>query len=123
MNRFKIVFACLIGLGIVLLSYNLLKPIDVTEENSIHIQSIVTKVDKGGLGDYIVELEDKSGMYFISKADVQNINIERLAKAVDGRRVSVFYLKPKALSLFGPMINRRQITKLEVGENVVFSII
>jgi len=75
------------------------------------------------LGDYIVELEDKSGMYFISKADAQNINIERLAKAVDGRRVSVFYLKPKALSLFAPMINRRQITKLEVGENVVFSII
>lgn len=95
MNRFKIVFACLIGLGIVLLSYNLLKPIDVTEENSIHIQSIVTKVDKGGLGDYIVELEDKSGMYFISKADVQNINIERLAKAVDGRRVSVFILNQR----------------------------
>lgn len=123
MNRFKIVFACLIGLGIVVLSYNLLKPIDVSGENSIHIRSIVTKVDKGGLGDYIVELEYKSGMYFISKADVQNINIERLAKAVDGRRVSVFYLKPKALSLFGPMINKRQITKLEVGENVVFSII
>lgn len=123
MDRLKIVFAGLIGLSVVTLFYYLLKPIAVTKENSIEVQSVVWKVNKGGLGDYIVELQGRSGMYFINKADAQSLNIDSLSKTLTGQRVSVSYLKPKTLSNFGPMISKRQITKLSIDDKVVFSAI
>ncbi|QNL51031.1 hypothetical protein H8S90_05420 [Olivibacter sp. SDN3] len=121
MNRFKSIFAGLVGLSVVMLFYYLLKPIEITKENSIEVQSVVWKVNEGGLGDYIVELQGRSGMYFISKIHSQHLNIDSLSKTLTGQQVSVSYLKPKALTNFGPMIGKKQITKLMVDNMVVFS--
>ncbi|WP_134088684.1 hypothetical protein [Olivibacter sp. XZL3] len=123
MNRFLMLAALLLGWGIVAVFYFLLKPVEVAEGNATQIQSVVTNVDKGGLGDYIVELEDKSGMYFISKRYTKNLNIDSLAEKLNGQAVSVTFLKPNALSRFGPMITKKQRTKLEVNKQTVFSAI
>lgn len=89
----------------------------------VQIQAVVTKVNKGGMGDYIVELEDKTGMYFISKVDIDNLCLDGLTKKLNGQRVSISFIKPNILSRFGPMINKKRITKLALGNQVVFSTI
>ncbi|MEH6304698.1 hypothetical protein RYH73_03530 [Olivibacter sp. CPCC 100613] len=103
--------------------YFQLKPVDPNEERMVQVQSVVTKVNKGRMGDYIIELKDKAGMYFISKVDVENLNLDSLAAKLNGQRVSVSFIKPNILSRFGPMINKKRITKVELGNQTVFSVI
>lgn len=119
----KRLITTLIASSFIAILYVLLKPVDDQRTQTVQIESVVTKINKGRMGDYIIELEDKTGMFFISKANIKDVSLDSLVNKLSGQRVSISFIKPNILSRFGRMINKKQVTKLTVGCQTVFSTI
>jgi hypothetical protein len=122
MKRFTGKFEVLIFTGlIIIILFVVFKPIPVTRENSIILNTIVYKVSKGSENNVILKLEKGQGTYYINHGLVKGLNLDTLQKQLVNQQVTVLYLKPSFLSGFSPVADTKYITELRLGEKVIYS--
>lgn len=106
---------------IIALLFLVFRPIPVSRDNSIVINTIVDKVNKGSEDNIIFKLNNTSGIFYINHGLQKGLNLDTLKAELVNREVSVLYLKSNFFSGFSPVKGTRYITELKLGDKVIYS--
>lgn len=97
------------------------RPIRVSRDNSIVINTTVDKVNKGSEDNIILKLNSASGIFYINHGLRKGLNLDTLQKELQNREVSILYLKSNFFSDFSPVKGTKYITELKLGDRVIYS--
>ena len=106
---------------IIALLFLVFRPIPVSRENSIVINTTVDRVTEGSGDNVILKLNNTSGVFYINHGLQKGLNLDTLQKELQNREVSVLYLKSNFFSGFSPVKGTKYITELKVGDRVIYS--
>lgn len=97
------------------------RPISVSRDNSIVINTTVEKVSEGSEDNVIFKLNNTSGIFYINHGLQKGLNLDTLQMELQNREVTVLYLKSNFFSGFSPVKGTRYITELKLGTKVIYS--
>ncbi|MDP3467767.1 MAG: hypothetical protein Q8S11_05500 [Daejeonella sp.] len=106
---------------IIALLYLAFRPIPVSRDNSIVINTTIDKVSEGSEDNIILKLNNASGIFYINHGLQKGLNLDTLQKELLSREVTVLYLKSGFFSGFSPVKSTRYITELKLGDKVIYS--
>jgi len=106
---------------IIALLFMVFRPIRVSRDNSIVINTTVDKVNKGSEDNIILKLNSASGIFYINHGLQKGLNLDTLQKELQNREVSILYLKSNFFSGFSPVKGTKYITELKLGDRVIYS--
>jgi hypothetical protein len=106
---------------IIALLFMVFRPIRVSRDNSIVINTTVDKVNKGSEDNIILKLNSASGIFYINHGLRKGLNLDTLQKELQNREVSILYLKSNFFSGFSPVKGTKYITELKLGDRVIYS--
>lgn len=106
---------------IIALLFLVFRPIRVSRDNSIVINTTVDKVNKGSEDNIILKLNSASGIFYINHGLRKGLNLDTLQKELQNREVSILYLKSNFFSDFSPVKGTKYITELKLGDRVIYS--
>lgn len=106
---------------IIALLYLAFRPIPVSRDNSIVINTTVDKVSEGSEDNIILKLNNVSGIFYINHGLQKGLDLDTLQKELQNHEVSVLYLKSNFFSGFSPVKGTKYITELKLGERVIYS--
>lgn len=106
---------------IITLLYLAFRPIPVSRDNSIVINTTIDKVSQGSEDNIILKLNNTSGIFYINHGLQKGLNLDTLQKELQNREVSVLYLKSNFFSGFSPVKGTKYITELKLGDKVIYS--
>jgi hypothetical protein len=106
---------------IIALLYLVFRPIPVSRDNSIAINTTIDKVSEGSEDNIILKLNNTSGIFYINHGLQKGLNLDTLQQELQNREVSVLYLKSNFFSGFSPVKGTKYITELKLGNKVIYS--
>lgn len=106
---------------IIALLFLVFRPIPVSRENSIAINTTIDKVSEGSEDNIILKLNNASGIFYINHGLQKGLDLDTLQKELQNREVSVLYLKSNFFSGFSPVKGTKYITELKLGDKVIYS--
>lgn len=106
---------------IIALLFLVFRPIPVSRDNSIVINTTVDKVNKGSEDNIIFKLNNVSGIFYINHGLQKGLNLDTLQAELVNREVRVLYLKSNFFSGFSPVKGTKYITELKLGDKVIYS--
>lgn len=106
---------------IIALFFLVFRPIPVSRDNSIVINTTIDKVSQGSEDNIILKLNNTSGIFYINHGLKKGLNLDTLQKELQNREVSVLYLKSNFFSGFSPVKGTKYITELKLGDRVIYS--
>ncbi|HEY1061033.1 MAG TPA: hypothetical protein VGE44_05080 [Daejeonella sp.] len=106
---------------IIALLYLVFRPIPVSRDNSIAINTTIDKVSQGSEDNIILKLNNTSGIFYINHGLQKGLNLDTLQQELQNREVSVLYLKSNFFSGFSPVKGTKYITELKLGDKVIYS--
>jgi hypothetical protein len=106
---------------IIALLYLAFRPIPVSRDNSIVINTTVDKVSEGSEDNIILKLNNVSGIFYINHGLQKGLDLDTLQKELVNHEVSVLYLKSNFFSGFSPVKGTKYITELKLGDRVIYS--
>lgn len=106
---------------IIALLYLVFRPIPVSRDNSIAINTTIDKVSEGSEDNIILKLNNTSGIFYINHGLQKGLNLDTLQQELQNREVSVLYLKSNFFSGFSPVKGTKYITELKLGDKVIYS--
>jgi len=121
MNKFIRVFILFLFLVFTIILFLLVRPVAITRENSITVNSVIIGVSEGGLKDIVISLKGARDIYYINKGIEKGLNVDDLNKKLMNKSVTILYAKPRMLSRFGPMTDTRFITELRLDKEIIYS--
>ena len=106
---------------IIALLYLVFRPIPVSRDNSIAINTTIDKVSEGSEDNIILKLNNTSGIFYINHGLQKGLNLDTLQQELQNREVSVLYLKSNFFSGFSPVKGTKYITELKLGDRIIYS--
>lgn len=106
---------------IIALLFLVFRPIPVSRDNSIAINTTIDKVSQGSEDNIILKLNNTSGIFYINHGLQKGLNLDTLKQELQNREVSVLYLKSNFFSGFSPVKGTRYITELKLGDKIIYS--
>ncbi|HQS51223.1 MAG: hypothetical protein B7X86_14490 [Sphingobacteriales bacterium 17-39-43] len=106
---------------IIALLFLVFRPIPVSRDNSIVINTTIDKVSQGSEDNIILKLNNASGIFYINHGLQKGLDLDTLQKELQNREVSVLYLKSNFFSGFSPVKGTKYITELKLGDKVIYS--
>lgn len=106
---------------IIALLYLVFRPIPISRDNSIAINTTIDKVSQGSEDNIILKLNNTSGIFYINHGLQKGLNLDTLKQELQNREVSVLYLKSNFFSGFSPVKGTRYITELKMGDKIIYS--
>ena len=106
---------------IIALLYLAFRPIPVSRDNSIVINTTIDKVSQGSEDNIIFKLNNASGIFYINHGLQKGLDLDTLQKELVNHEVSVLYLKSNFFSGFSPVKGTKYITELKLGDKVIYS--
>jgi len=106
---------------IIALLFLVFRPIPVSRDNSIVINTTIDKISEGSEDNIILKLNNTSGIFYINHGLQKGLNLDTLQKELQNREVSVLYLKSNFFSGFSPVKGTKYITELKLGDKVIYS--
>ena len=106
---------------IIALLYLAFRPIPVSRDNSIVINTTIDKVSEGSEDNIILKLNNTSGIFYINHGLQKGLNLDTLQQELQNREVSVLYLKSNFFSGFSPVKGTKYITELKLGDRIIYS--
>lgn len=98
-----------------------LRPFSTDRKDYIQVRAIVTKVSVGGLHDIVISLHNIRGIHYISKNNTNGLTAAILSERLVNKEVLLSYMNPGALSKFAPGTEKRKITEIRLGKELIYS--
>lgn len=106
---------------IIALLFLVFRPIPISRDNSIAINTTIDKVNKGSEDNVIFKLNNASGIFYINHGLQKGLDLDTLQKQLLNREVSILYLKSNFFSGFSPVKGTKYVTELKLGDQVIYS--
>lgn len=115
----KTVLGVTISIVLLLGAVLTLRPVPMVYENeAISITGIVGEVTSGGTNDLVLKLKGNGSMFYVNRGLERGLNLAAIKSKVTNKQVELKY--PDHLSILDPRGSTIHISKIQMGEEVLF---